>query len=217
MGTALLFIGLGALPSMAFTGRAVDRFGLRVAAWLLVALAGAGLLITAGADGVVLLVIGMLVVGAASGAADVAINTLAGRAEHATAKPLLTRSHGLFSVGVVIASLSTGALLGVGLSLLAAFAVVAVVMLALAVAAHLTSKSLQIPAHQGDAGTGRKPAKLPVRSEGRRQALAWPRPVAHEGTRACCAGSARLHPCSSWDWWLRWPTPSRTPTRVGAR
>ncbi|NUS00281.1 MAG: MFS transporter [Kribbellaceae bacterium] len=153
LGTALLFVGLGALPSMAFTGRAVDRFGLSVVAWLLAALAGAGLLITASADGAVLLVIGMLVVGAASGAADVAINTLAGRAEHATAKPLLTRSHGLFSVGVVIASLSTGALLGAGLSLLAAFAVVAAVMLSLAVTVQLTSRSLQIPAGQKDAGT----------------------------------------------------------------
>lgn len=88
----------------------------------------------------------MLVVGAASGAADVAINTLAGRAEHATTKPVLTRSHGLFSVGVVIASLSTGALLGAGLSLLAAFIVVAAVMLTLAAAAHLASASLQISA-----------------------------------------------------------------------
>ncbi len=152
LGTALLFVGLGALPAMALTGRAVDHFGLRVAAWLLAALAGAGLLITAGADGMVLLVIGMLVVGAASGAADVAINTLAGRAEHATTKPLLTRSHGLFSVGVVIASLSTGALLGAELSLLGAFAVVAAVMLALATVALLTSTSLHVPAHQGDAG-----------------------------------------------------------------
>src|SRR5690349_25057754 len=58
LGTALLFVGLGALPSMAFTGRAVDRFGLRVAAWLLAALAGAGLFITAAADGAVLLIIG---------------------------------------------------------------------------------------------------------------------------------------------------------------
>ncbi|HET7305345.1 MAG TPA: MFS transporter [Segeticoccus sp.] len=152
LGTALLFVGLGALPAMALTGRAVDRFGLRVAAWLLAPLAGAGLLIAGTSDGMVLLVVGMLVVGAASGAADVAINTLAGRAEHATAKPLLTRSHGLFSVGVVIASLSTGALLGAELSLLATFAVVTAVMLALTAAAHRTSASLQLPVHQTDPG-----------------------------------------------------------------
>ncbi len=152
LGTALLFVGLGALPSMAGTGRAVDRLGLRVVAWLLAALAAAGLLMTAGADGVVLLVIGMLVVGAASGAADVAINTLAGRAEHVTGKPLLTRSHGLFSLGVVIASLTTGAMLGAGLSLPAVFAVVAAVMLALAATAQRASASLQLPAREQDAG-----------------------------------------------------------------
>ncbi len=150
LGTALLFVGLGALPSMALTGRAVDRFGLRVVAWLLAALAGAGLLITAGADGVISLIIGMLLVGATSGAADVAINTLAGRAEHVTGKPLLTRSHGLFSVGVVIASLAAGALLGTGLTLPATFAVVAAVMLALATAAHLTGTALRIPTGQGE-------------------------------------------------------------------
>ncbi|NHN55491.1 MFS transporter [Calidifontibacter sp. DB0510] len=46
LGTALLFVGLGALPSMALAGRVVDRFGLRVVAPLLAALAGAGLLIS---------------------------------------------------------------------------------------------------------------------------------------------------------------------------
>lgn len=151
LGTALLFVGLGALPSMALTGRAVDRFGPRVAPWLVAALAGAGLLITAIANGVVSLIVGMLVVGATSGAADVAINTLAGRAEHASAKPLLTRSHGLFSVGVVIASLSTGVLLGAGLPLLGAFIVVTAVMLALAAVALLSSAALQVTAGQGDA------------------------------------------------------------------
>ncbi|MEU8819195.1 MFS transporter [Actinoplanes sp. NPDC048796] len=179
LGTALLFIGLGAMPAMAFTGRAVDRFGLRVAPWLLAALAGAGLLITAGADGVVLLVAGMLVVGAASGAADVAINTLAGRAEHATAKPLLTRSHGLFSVGVVIASLSTGALLGAGLSLPAAFAVVAAVMLALAAAAHLTSASLRLPVEAREERARLRPA-LPLLVVGLVAALAYAVENAHQ-------------------------------------
>jgi len=167
LGTALLFVGLGALPAMTFTGRAVDRFGPRVAAWLLAALAGAGLLITAGADGTVRLAIGMLVVGAASGAADVAINTLAGRAEHVTAKPLLTRSHGLFSVGVVLASLSTGALLGAGLSLLVAFLAVAAVMLALAAGAWLTSASLPAPAGAGArAPRGARSRSAPVRRIG---------------------------------------------------
>lgn len=181
LGTALIFVGLGALPAMALTGGAVDRYGLRLVAWLLAALAGAGLLIAATADAMALLVIGMLVVGAASGAADVAINTLAGRAEHATAKPLLTRSHGLFSVGVVIASLSTGALLGAGLSLLAAFAVVTAAMLALTAAAHRTSTSLQLPAHHKDAD-----ARADARQAAREQ------PTAPAGSGAAPPRGARV-------------------------
>ncbi|AUG81618.1 MFS transporter [Kitasatospora sp. MMS16-BH015] len=193
LGVALLFVGLGAMPSMAFTGRAVDRFGLRVVAWLLAALAGAGLLITACADGAVLLVIGMLVVGATSGSADVAINTLAGRAEHATAKPLLTRSHGLFSLGVVIASLSTGALLGAGLSLLAAFAMVAAVMLALAAAVQLTGTSLQIPARQQEAGA-HMDARGAAREEQR--APADSRAAAPRGARVSAGPPRRISPTS---------------------
>lgn len=143
LGTALLFVGLGALPSMAVTGRAVDRFGVQVAAWLLAALAAAGLLVATGARGPALLSLGMLLVGAASGAADVAINTLAADAERATGKPLLTRSHGLFSLGVVAASLATGVVLGRGFSLPAAFGVTAAVMLALALAVRRWSAAVR--------------------------------------------------------------------------
>ncbi len=153
LGTALLFVGLGALPTMTVTGRAVDHFGLRIAGWLVAALATAGLLITTVGHGVELLIVGMLVVGASSGAADVAINTLAGRAEHATAKPLLTRSHGLFSVGVVVASLSTGALLGAGLSLVTTFVVIAAVMVVLAAVAHQAASELNVHT-PADAWTG---------------------------------------------------------------
>ncbi|WP_270263890.1 MFS transporter [Kocuria marina] len=183
LGTALLFVGLGALPSMALTGRAVDRFGLSVAAWLLAALAGAGLLITSGAHGMVLLVLGMLVVGAASGAADVSINTLAGRAEHVSAKPLLTRSHGLFSVGVVVSSLATGALLGAESPLPGAFAVVAVVMLLLAVVARRAGRSLQVPAPHEDMADDER-------------TTSGPRTAARAGTRGWTGLLRRIGPTS---------------------
>lgn len=161
LGAALLFVGLGALPSMSLTGRAMDRLGLRLAAWLLTVLAGAGLLITGVADGMVPLVIGMLVVGASSGAADVAVNTLAGRAEHVTATPLLTRSHGLFSVGVVAASLASGALLSARLPLIGAFAAAGALMLALAAVVWLTSSALQIRTDPGGAAQGSSEREAP--------------------------------------------------------
>src|ERR671917_1494648 len=42
LGTALLFIGAGALPAMLLAGRAVDRWHERATALLLMALGGAG-------------------------------------------------------------------------------------------------------------------------------------------------------------------------------
>src|SRR3954447_24187520 len=42
LGLALLFVGAGALPAMLLAGRAVDRWGLRVAALFLSALGAAG-------------------------------------------------------------------------------------------------------------------------------------------------------------------------------
>src|ERR671931_1558138 len=50
LGFALLFVGAGALPAMLLAGRALDRWGLRVAAVVIGALGGvgAGLAVTAG-------------------------------------------------------------------------------------------------------------------------------------------------------------------------
>src|ERR687897_3956856 len=42
LGTTLLFISAGALPAMLLTGRALDRWGLRGTALMVVALGGAG-------------------------------------------------------------------------------------------------------------------------------------------------------------------------------
>ena len=114
LGTALLFVGLGALPAMLLTGRALDRFGPRLAAPLLAALGLAGLVVVMGARGMSSLVVGMLLVGALSGAADVAINTVSGQVEHDTARPVLTRAHGVFSLAVVAASLTSGLVLSSG-------------------------------------------------------------------------------------------------------
>jgi MFS family permease len=114
LGTALLFVAVGALPAMLLTGRLLDRFGSRPAAPLLAALGLAGLLAATGARGWPSLVVGMLLVGATSGAADVAINTVSGQIEQDTARPVLTRAHGVFSVAVVAASLTAGLVLSAG-------------------------------------------------------------------------------------------------------
>lgn len=144
LGTVLLCVGAGAVPAIALAGRAVERWGLRVGAVMLSLLALSGLVVTALAHGVVLLVLAVLLVGASSGATDVSINTLAGRAEAVSSGPVISRSHGLFSVGVVLSSLATGAVLGAGVPLVATFALVAVVMAALAFAAARWSSGLAV-------------------------------------------------------------------------
>jgi MFS family permease len=110
LGIALLFVGAGALPAMLLAGRALDRWGLRVAAAVLAALglAGAGLALTA--RDLASLCVGLAVVGATSGAADVAENAVAGRAEKLAGRPVITRAHGVFSSLVVLGSLGTGLL-----------------------------------------------------------------------------------------------------------
>ncbi|GAA2860632.1 MFS transporter [Streptosporangium fragile] len=125
LGTALLFVGAGALPAMLATGRAVDRWGLRVAALLLGTLGATGVLVAAAGRDIWSLSAGLALLGASSGAADVAINAAAGSAERGTGRPVITRAHGVFSATVVVGSLGTGLLAGLGLPLLVPFLLVA--------------------------------------------------------------------------------------------
>lgn len=109
LGTALLFISAGALPAMLLTGRALDRWGLRCTALAVVALGGAGLSAAITANRLVSLCAGLTGVGLASGAADVAMNSVGGRAEQRSGRPIITRVGAVFSTTVVVSSLGTGA------------------------------------------------------------------------------------------------------------
>lgn len=125
LGTALLFVGAGALPAMPLAGRAMDRWGPRVAAMLLVLLGAVGAALAVTARDFVTVSVGLGLLGAASGGADVAINATAGSAERATGSPVITRAHGVFSAAVVVSSLTTGLLLKVGAAVAIPFFLVA--------------------------------------------------------------------------------------------
>jgi MFS family permease len=125
LGAALLFIGAGALPAMPLTGRAVDRWGLRATAILLALFGAAGLLVAVAARDLVTLALALALLGATSGAADVAINTAAGSAQRASELPVVTRAHGTFAAAVVVASLLAGALRGLDAPVVTPFIVVA--------------------------------------------------------------------------------------------
>ncbi|MEV0283431.1 MULTISPECIES: MFS transporter [unclassified Kribbella] len=109
LGLALLMVGLGALASMRFTGYLIDRYGGPVLP-VVVVLFGATGVLPALADSAVTLSAALFLLGATSGATDVAINATGSHAEAVTGKPLMNLAHGIFSVAVVVASLGTAAL-----------------------------------------------------------------------------------------------------------
>ncbi|MBA2530744.1 MAG: MFS transporter [Nocardioidaceae bacterium] len=129
LGFALLFVGAGALPAMLLVGRALDRWGLKFAAVVISSFgfAGAGLALIA--VSLPSLCVGLALIGASSGAADVAMNAVAGRAEKISGRPVITRAHGVFSSLVVLGSLATGLAAATSLPLAAPFIAVAVLCL----------------------------------------------------------------------------------------
>ena len=117
LGVALLMIGLGALVSMRFTGYLIDRYGGIVLPVVTVLFAICGVL-PALAGSVVSLSAALLLLGATSGATDVAINATGSQAEAATGRPVMNLAHGMFSVAVVVASLGTAGLRAAGVGAL---------------------------------------------------------------------------------------------------
>ena len=185
LGVALLFVGLGALPAMLLTGRLVDRFGTRTAGWLLIALALAGVLMTRVARDLPTLAAGMALVGAASGAADVAANALAGLAEQRSARRVITLAHGVFSSFVVVGSLGTGALRAAGAGVVTLFAAAGALM-AVASAVVLLLGDGPAPATPARSGHRRDTARLalPLVAVGLIGALAFAAENAHQSWSA---------------------------------
>jgi predicted MFS family arabinose efflux permease len=116
LGAALLLVGAGALASMRITGWMVDRFG-GIVLPLSVALLGFAGIGPAFVAGVLPLAATMVVLGATSGAYDVAVNAESSRLESTGGRPLLSLSHAGFSFGVILGSLGAGGLRAAGASL----------------------------------------------------------------------------------------------------
>jgi hypothetical protein len=152
LGLALLCIGAGALVSMRLAGTVVDRWGAPALPTALAAFAGAAVL-PGVATSPAALSAALLVLGAASGAVDVAINAEGVRSEAATGRPVMSLAHGTFSASVVAGSLATGGLRAAGAGALLVLVVVAGVV---ATAAALLARA---PA----AGGARAPARASLR------------------------------------------------------
>ena len=113
LGLALVIVGFGALVSMRATGVVIDRLGPRLTPLMIAGFAVAGALPGIATSPAALFAFALLL-GATSGAMDVAINTDAVREEIASGRPLLNLAHACFSAAVVGASIATGLLRAAG-------------------------------------------------------------------------------------------------------
>jgi MFS family permease len=163
LGFALLFVAAGALPAMLLVGRVLDRRGLRTTALLVSALGTAGVGVALTARNLLSLCIGLALVGAFSGAADVAVNAVAGRAEALAGRPVITRAHGVFSTLVVFSSLATGLASAASLPLAVPFAAVAALSFAAAALMLRTLPSGPVGPEPGEPGadTAAAPDSVP--------------------------------------------------------
>jgi predicted MFS family arabinose efflux permease len=107
LGLALLCIGLGSVPAMVLVGVWIDRFGDVVVPGLLAVLA-AIVVLPALANSLVTLGAALLLVGAASGSADVALNAEVSALEAQTGERLMPLAHALFSAGVIVGAVASG-------------------------------------------------------------------------------------------------------------
>ncbi len=120
------------LPVMLATGRFIDRFGSRAG----IIVTAVGLAVGLGTVGLLgplpLLVIGVVVMAAASGAFDVAINGAALGHERWGRPASLTLLHAAFSGGGLVGAVGAGTAIGAGLSFRLVYPVIGVMLLAAA-------------------------------------------------------------------------------------
>jgi len=112
-GLALLAVGAGSLPAMLIAGRVWTRLGRSL---LVIAVLAFGIssLLPLGVTTLLSLALVLLALGASSGVLDVAMNSEISEIEARTGRRLMYASHALFSLGVLVASFSTGLLRDAG-------------------------------------------------------------------------------------------------------
>jgi MFS family permease len=184
LGAALLFVGAGALPAMLLAGRSVDRWRERATATLLTLLGLVGVAAVLAAHDFPRLAISLVALGAASGAADVAINTAAGTAQRAHGGAVIARAHGTFSAAVVVASLATGAMHAADLPTATPFVAVAAAAVVVA-ALILATPPAEPTAGRADTSRGGPRLRLaPLLAIGALGALAFAVENAHQSWSA---------------------------------
>ena len=131
LGLVLLAISVGALPAMIAAGRFADRFGAGLVPLTLVAFAVAGALPAFSTSAWMLAAL-LLVVGAASGALDIAINARGNAIEAVMGVRVMDGLHASFSAGVVVGGVAAGLARRAGAEPSAILLVVCAVLLGIA-------------------------------------------------------------------------------------
>lgn len=106
IGAVGLASTVGALVTMPFAARFVHRYGARAASCVLTIAAGITLALPPFAPGLAVLTAMFVVMGAAIGTQDNAINTAGVEAETQTRKSIMSGLHGMWSVGVLVGALA---------------------------------------------------------------------------------------------------------------
>jgi predicted MFS family arabinose efflux permease len=129
LGVALLFPAIGAMLTMSLAGRLVHRYNARTVTRVLLALWCGALVLPALAPNLSVLCGAMLIYGAASGMADVAMNAEAVVIEQRYGRPIMSGLHGLWSVGGLLASGIGVAAAALGVDGLVHFGLMSVVLM----------------------------------------------------------------------------------------
>ena len=190
LGLSLFAVPLAAVPAMALTGRLADRFAQHTLP-LVTTLFAAGIGVVAFAGSVPVFVAGLLLVGAASGAIEVALNATAAAHEARDGVRLFNKVHAATPLAMVLAGPSVGLARQLGVSRTAVLLMVAAVVLASAALAvdRRGWRDANTPAeHDTGAGHGTEaehrtgaghdtegPASRPVNAYGR-ESVRWMRP-----------------------------------------
>ncbi|MEI6028157.1 MAG: MFS transporter [Betaproteobacteria bacterium] len=116
LSAVLLAAALGAVSSLFTAGRVVARLGARRTAAGAAVLGGCLLGSVLAFQGLPLLLLQVLVLGACMSLFDVALNTEGTMLERLGGRPVMSQLHGMFSVGGMLGAGAVAALLGVGIA-----------------------------------------------------------------------------------------------------
>ena len=158
LGVVLLAMAVGAVAAMPAAGFLVQRYGARAILGLAVGVSYLALPFVLIAPSAPALAGVLLVMGAASGMTDVAMNANGAAVEHRYGRPILSSLHGLWSVGGFVAAGTTALVTALGVPPELHLLVAAVVfgLLGLAACTRLMPAAERAPTTAGRAARGRR-------------------------------------------------------------